>query len=236
MSELKAECLRELYWEQGLSKTEIAQQFGVSRKVIDRRFQAWGIPVRNVSEASKLCVQRGRNRGIYHWKLENVPVDELRKLYWENKLSCREIAEKYGVNCATVVNYFDHVGILKRSRSERQKLTYDLGKHDMSNYCRGERNYRWKGGKQSCKGYVRVLLSQHHRADTKGYVLEHILVWEQSNHKTLPDGWVVHHLNGIKDDNRPDNLLAMPTSKHDNFIPALKARIRELESQLNEAT
>jgi hypothetical protein len=66
------------------------------------------------------------------------------------------------------------------------------------------------------------------------YQLEHIVVWEAANGH-LPDGWVVHHLNGIRDDNRLENLQAMPRKRHSPtlIVKAHQKRIRELEAKLN---
>ena len=72
-------------------------------------------------------------------------------------------------------------------------------------------------------------MRSHPRANKQGYVREHILIWEEVHNKSLPDGWVVHHLNGIKSDNRPSNLIALPSKKHRYWIPKLQKRIRELE-------
>jgi hypothetical protein len=65
------------------------------------------------------------------------------------------------------------------------------------------------------------------------------LVWEKTHGQPLPKGWVVHHLNGIKDDNRPDNLLACTRGehqKHRNFeaIKPYQARIAALEQQVED--
>ncbi len=46
---------------------------------------------------------------------------------------------------------------------------------------------------------------------------EHRYVWERVNGK-LPDGWIVHHINGKKDDNRIENLIALPKKNHNNSI------------------
>jgi hypothetical protein len=43
---------------------------------------------------------------------------------------------------------------------------------------------------------------------------------------------VVHHLNGIRDDNRPENLTLVTAQSHDtlSLIHAMQSRIRELEA------
>ena len=73
----------------------------------------------------------------------------------------------------------------------------------------------WNGGtSKTSKGYILIHKPEHHRANARGYVLEHILIWEEANKNTLPDGWIVHHINGKKTDNSPENLLAMPREMH----------------------
>jgi hypothetical protein len=97
----------------------------------------------------------------------------------------------------------------------------------------GEKSHRWKGGRiTTAAGYVAVLKPNHSRADRNGYVLEHILVWETTHGKPLPKGWVVHHLNGIKNDNRPSNLIGLPSKKHYLLLEAKAKRIQELEALL----
>ena len=57
------------------------------------------------------------------------------------------------------------------------------------------------------KGYVMVRAPGHPRARTaRGYVFEHILVMEEILGRTLASDETVHHINGVKNDNRPENL------------------------------
>ena len=56
-------------------------------------------------------------------------------------------------------------------------------------------------------GYVLRRVPSHPRAKTaNGYILEHVLVMEELLGRYLADGENVHHKNGVKDDNRPENL------------------------------
>ena len=44
--------------------------------------------------------------------------------------------------------------------------------------------------------------------------MEHRYVYETTRGITLPKDVHVHHINGIKHDNRPENLIAMTRSAH----------------------
>ena len=70
-----------------------------------------------------------------------------------------------------------------------------------------EHNGNWKGGTTRRKaGYVMRRVLGHPRAGNPGYVFEHILVMEEILGRYLYPDETVHHLNGVRDDNRPENL------------------------------
>lgn len=73
---------------------------------------------------------------------------------------------------------------------------------------RAENAYNWKGGRTgAASGYVKVRAPGHPRASTKHpYVLEHILVMEKLVGRFLFPNERVHHKNGQRADNRPENL------------------------------
>ncbi len=58
------------------------------------------------------------------------------------------------------------------------------------------------------KGYKKILIPSHPRADGKGYVFEHIIVLEAKLGRSLLPNEVSHHKDDNKKNNRPENLIA----------------------------
>lgn len=86
----------------------------------------------------------------------------------------------------------------------------------------GHKNAMWKGGETVTShaggGYIKELCPEHPRADAGGYVMQHRLVMERTIGRRLKPSERVHHKNGIRDDNRPENLelwTGVGTSKKD---------------------
>lgn len=97
----------------------------------------------------------------------------------------------------------------------------------------GERNPGWKGGRSlTGEGYVSVLAKDHPFADCQGRVLEHRLIMERVLSRYLGPIEVVHHINGITSDNRPENLRLFKNSgEHTNFHRRM-ARLDRIEAKL----
>jgi len=114
-----------------------------------------------------------------------------------------------------ITSICDHCGI---SFEREQYRIDDNRKHGYKNvFCsrrcvaasrKGKRNYgSWKGGKTVNRaGYVLIKASEHPMANSSGYVLQHRIVMEKSLGRYLGKKETVHHKNGIKGDNRIENL------------------------------
>jgi hypothetical protein len=79
----------------------------------------------------------------------------------------------------------------------------------------GAKSSKWKGGRRpASNGYVWVYSPSHPFKSCQNRVLEHRLVMEKKLGRFLTKKEVVHHINGIRDDNRIENLVITTASVH----------------------
>ena len=96
------------------------------------------------------------------------------------------------------------------TRERIRQILRELGitKTRLIAHLHGNRNPAWREGSRlfDSHGYVRVVARTHHLADSRGYVLEHRLIAEQKLGRRLESNEVVHHIDGDRTNNHPDNL------------------------------
>ncbi len=80
---------------------------------------------------------------------------------------------------------------------------------------KGEQSRGWKGGRRlTPRGYIMVRCPEHPRAQN-GYIQEHRLIMEKHLGRYLLPSETVHHKNGVKADNRIENLELWAKSHSD---------------------
>jgi uncharacterized protein (DUF1330 family) len=72
----------------------------------------------------------------------------------------------------------------------------------------------WKGGKTVKDGYILIRVPNHPNTHSNSYYPEHRLVMEKELGRYLDKEEVVHHVNGNKQDNRPENLVITTHELH----------------------
>lgn len=101
-----------------------------------------------------------------------------------------------------------------------------------------EAHSRWKGGRRKEDGYVTLRLRAddpyRSMARKRGLIREHRLVMAKHLGRLLSPWEVVHHKNGIRDDNRIENLELLPTQLEHLSSMAMQQRIQVLEDTVKE--
>lgn len=76
------------------------------------------------------------------------------------------------------------------------------------------------------RGYLLERTAGHHRANRYGWVYQHVLVAEQKYGITITRDFTVHHVNGVRSDNRPENL-ELRFGNHGKGADALPGILRD---------
>lgn len=158
-----------------------------------------------------------------------IPVKEQLIELYSNGLSMKEIGKELNMATGKVYKWF-HIykietrewgskSIIARSKISKSKTGVSVGKgrkFSKEHIDKLSRTHTVGIGRKekNQKGYVRIYFPSHPKADKRGWILEHDLIMECNLGRWLDNNEVVHHINGIKDDNRLKNLQLMTRSEH----------------------
>lgn len=125
--------------------------------------------------------------------------DEVIRLYL-TPLSALDVARIMGVSAETIRKRLIEWGIPRHPE-------INLPRPQPNKARKMEKNGFWNGGRIVDKhGYVLLKMNNHPDANRSGYVREHRLVMEKKLGRRLLRSEVVHHMDGLNNNNHPDNL------------------------------
>lgn len=128
------------------------------------------------------------------------------KISKRSKLDCQSCGKEFFVNKYKTLN---------NRRKFCSKACRHIGQKEL---VRGERSGRWKGGRfKNDGGYYMILAKEHPYANALGYVREHRLIMEKYLGRYLLPHEVIDHINGIKVDNRLENLRIVTASQNTKY-------------------
>lgn len=161
----------------------------------------------------------------------------------------KEIADELGVSRSVVYHWVNKHGLLdelaiRRSKSIRRALAekYPEGRN-------AENSSNWRGGIRIADGYIYQYAPWHPSATPeRPHVQEHRLIMEEKLGRLLEPDEIVHHKDGDRMNNDPDNLVVKTRGEHlsDHFKAShevlkfrgenvkLRQRISELEERIKE--
>ena len=178
-------------------------------------------------------IKRGRDIG-------RTGGDKYHKYIWQACASCgkeRWVAIRNGnpvrtlcVECGNNAKVISDETREKYRQAGRMKLGYHWTEESKAKI-RGANAYNWKGGRsKTVSGYIELAIGPTDFFSPMafhGRVREHRLVVARSLGRCLMPWEVVHHKNGVKDDNRPENLSLELVNNH-NQLTIMENQIRRL--------
>lgn len=223
---LTREALDELYFNNPEGTLEsVAQHFGCHREAIRREIGRLGLKTKAKSRPGR--TKKGHDARLADAEWLRVSLADKTAKQLATELGCSE----------QVVTYWAHKhGILDRDKS--RNVSNGLAKR----YPEGrmaEQAANWRGGRNAtAAGYIKVYASDHPAAHG-GSVFEHRLVMERIIGRYLEPDEVVHHLDGNRQNNAPENLSLLKRGEHvsghfkvSHEVLALRKRVAELENKV----
>lgn len=213
-----SEWLKEQYVDGNRTLESIAQELGCNKGTVGRALRSFGIKSRKrTSKFPQLA--------DYNWLYHSYVIE---------KKGLRRIAAEVGATPGVVREHLKQKGIDRRNVREGMDVEGRI------NVRLGAKGANWKGGRKVLKtGYIYIYAPDNPNATKSGYVFEHRLVMEEKIGRHLDSSEIVHHIDGNKSNNHPDNLELKTNGRHisEHFkasheVTMLRTKVLYLEERL----
>lgn len=142
----------------------------------------------------KYCSEECRNKGV---SKSYKHRDKILEMYTVNKYSITKIDKLLGINSRSSVE-----SIIRLSGIEIRPMSF---------YMTMEKNPNYKTGRTIEHGYIKLAIGKGKQQ------FEHRIIMEKLLGRKLLRNEHIHHLNGIKNDNRIENLSVLTSKPHGEY-------------------
>lgn len=191
----------------GIETTGHAEYLQSIRRISDHDREAVATMFKNGRPVRSIAAHFECSASAIVLALEEMGIDPHTKprLSDEEKITVKSMYER-GISFAAIARKLD------RAEPTLRSFIHKEHPHLLRPWrAKGESSPAWRGGRTVHKqGYVSVVVADDDpfacMRDQRGYVPEHRLVMARKLGRALRASETVHHINGRKDDNRPENL------------------------------
>lgn len=169
--------------------------------------------MQRLNEKDALCsILRKRQSELYrnveNWaEMTQFEKKELiEKLHWDLGYTLRDITKIFGKSWWWMVHFKKKTGLKVKGRKESL-----YGKYN-------GHGPNWMGGKFKVHDYWMIWIGKDHpNANKRGYIPEHRYIMTKKIGRPLKKYEVVHHIDGNKENNDPNNLQLMSMGGRGKF-------------------